>query len=570
MAAAVAETSLPPTTGSGATGAIQVEQVLAQDMGDLSASITHLRFTGYDGDGTPQYGPVRRELAPVVILENVPVSVVLLQIEYLNGFETVGIGDVEVEINPNQTEMVVNPPFQLVTLVLTDLEIAPADRSIARATTQEFIALATLADGIQRDVTELVIWGSSDEEVASITNRGVATGLESGTTTISAFIGALRGTTTLIVGDATLDSIAVNPSNSELVLGGNQQLGVVGTLTDNTTQDVTPQASFSSSNTDVASVSQDGVVTAHTIGEATITATVGEIMGETTLTVVPLEFIQRDSGAFGFIEDVAFGNNLFVAVVFTEGPSESLNTFDVVTSSDGVNWRLQRRALPFRPLQIAFGNGIFVAFGYNGGIATSPDGINWTDRSLGTTRLVRGAFGNGVFVAGTDSLLYTSVDGVTWTQRTTPWSPDGTRHVYFGRDLFVLATTRNTIATSSDGINWTERNVGARGNLYNGYFGNGRYFFREGDFGLAPANTLTSTDGITWNRLGGVRNVAVGAFGRGVFLDTQNVENSIAVSTNGTDWSLLTVPDLNLINRVIFAQDRFVVVCDGGLIFTSP
>lgn len=96
----------------------------------------------------------------------------------------------------------------------------PADQTIAKATSQQFVATATLADGARRNLSNLVTWNSSDNQVAVINNLGLATGLETGTTTISAAIGALRGRTTLMVADAALEAIAVNPPDSEVVTSG--------------------------------------------------------------------------------------------------------------------------------------------------------------------------------------------------------------------------------------------------------------------------------------------------------------------------------------------------------------
>jgi hypothetical protein len=67
------------------------------------------------------------------------------------------------------------------------------------------------------------------------------------------------------------------------------------------------------------------------------------------------------------------------------------------------------------------GTASFVAVGGSGTILTSPDGVNWTARTSGTSNWLLGVvYGNGLFVAVGRVLctILTSPDGVNWTART--------------------------------------------------------------------------------------------------------------------------------------------------------
>ena len=59
---------------------------------------------------------------------------------------------------------------------------------------------------------------------------------------------------------------------------------------------------------------------------------------------------------------------------------------------------------------VVYGNNTFVALGSSGAIFTSPDGINWTQRNSGTSHALYGVtYGNGMFVVvGDDSIIFTS------------------------------------------------------------------------------------------------------------------------------------------------------------------
>jgi uncharacterized protein YjdB len=83
----------------------------------------------------------------------------------------------------------------------------------------------------------------------------------------------------------TLSSIAISPANPTIQAGGVQQFTATGTYSDGSTKNITPQVSWSSSNTGVATIDNSGLATAVAGGTSTVTATVGTISGATTFTV---------------------------------------------------------------------------------------------------------------------------------------------------------------------------------------------------------------------------------------------------------------------------------------------
>src|SRR5207247_8307001 len=85
--------------------------------------------------------------------------------------------------------------------------------------------------------------------------------------------------------NATLVSIGVTPANPNLPQGLTGQFTATGTYSDNSTQDLTAQVAWSSSNTGVATIDSAGLVTSVAAGTTTITATLGLVSGNTTLTV---------------------------------------------------------------------------------------------------------------------------------------------------------------------------------------------------------------------------------------------------------------------------------------------
>ncbi|MCK5796081.1 MAG: Ig-like domain-containing protein, partial [Deltaproteobacteria bacterium] len=165
--------------------------------------------------------------------------------------------------------------------------------SIAKGTTQEFLATGIFSDNSNQDITNQVTWTSSDTGVATISNAagtaGTATSGSIGTTTISATLSGKTGSTDLEVTAATLQSITITPVNPSIAKGTTQQFAAMGTYSDSTTQDITTQVTWRSSKRQVASISNasgtEGLATARAEGISIITATLGTESGSTLLTV---------------------------------------------------------------------------------------------------------------------------------------------------------------------------------------------------------------------------------------------------------------------------------------------
>src|SRR5262245_41212124 len=76
------------------------------------------------------------------------------------------------------------PNLQPVTL--QSIAVTPANPSIAKGATQQFTATGTFSDNSKQDLTNQVTWASATTSVATITSSGLATGVGTGTSTISA------------------------------------------------------------------------------------------------------------------------------------------------------------------------------------------------------------------------------------------------------------------------------------------------------------------------------------------------------------------------------------------------
>jgi uncharacterized protein YjdB len=167
---------------------------------------------------------------------------------------------------------------------LVSLAIAPLTSSMPVGATKQFTATGTFSDNSTQDVTQLVLWKSSDAAVASISATGLASSFVAGTTTIQAQLGSLSQSTTLTVSVVDLVSIAITPANPTIAKRTSVKFTATGTYSDGSTAVLTA-VSWKSSKPQIANVRGSGIVHAKKAGQATITATAFGVKGTTTLTV---------------------------------------------------------------------------------------------------------------------------------------------------------------------------------------------------------------------------------------------------------------------------------------------
>ncbi len=186
---------------------------------------------------------------------------------------------------------------------------APAIASIAitpspaivmtKGESRKFTAVATLNTGVTRDVTDQVLWSSTDTAIATVGNeaadKGVVTAISKGDTTIIATDATtfVQGRTIVFVsGEAPqLKAIVVSPNPGIAQVGKNAQFAAIGVLSDGSTRDLTKDVKWSSSRTDVATIDANGLVTGVAAGDTTITASAPDptstVVGSAALKIVP-------------------------------------------------------------------------------------------------------------------------------------------------------------------------------------------------------------------------------------------------------------------------------------------
>jgi hypothetical protein len=212
----------------------------------------------------------------------------------------------------------------------------------------------------------------------------------------------------------------------------------------------------------------------------------------------------RNSGLTTTLRGIASSGSTFVTV----GDKGT-----ILSSSDAATWVSRSSGTSNQLRGVTWTGAQFVAVGTAGTILVSPDGTTWTARIPPTTSDLVGIAGSSSRIAaiGDQATVLTSSDGAVWAESPSPggtqlggvlWS--GTQFVAFG------AQNASSIYTSYDGLQWTER----RTNIGNPMYGGGTSdagIVLVGQFGVM----LGSADGIAWESkfTGGQDLYAVAWFG---------------------------------------------------------
>lgn len=227
---------------------------------------------------------------------------------------------------------------------VSSIAVAPASTSIPKGITQQFTATGTLSGGCAntQDLTTTALWSSSSTTVAAISNKGLATAVNVGSTDISATFDLVTSSTaTITVTQPVLQSITVTPANQSIALGQTQLFTAIGTFSDNTTLDITTSVIWNSSVTGIATISNTsgtkGLATSFSEGTTTITASFSGIASNAaTLTVTPAKLVLITvSPASADISIASTTTKQFTATgTFTDGSKQDVTTSVAWNSSD--------------------------------------------------------------------------------------------------------------------------------------------------------------------------------------------------------------------------------------------
>lgn len=169
--------------------------------------------------------------------------------------------------------------------------------------------------------------------------------------------------------------------------------------------------------------------------------------------------------------------------------------------------------------------------------------------------------------------FYTSSNGETWQQKSLVDFNVGTHSVTYGNSLYIMTSDHNHCLYSSDTITWTDVDVQPTSQW--GYdiswndiaFGGGKFV------AVSSSAFAITDDGQNWlykitEITPGPADIPVASwkaieYGAGKFVTIASNSNYFAYSSNGTSWTLGTLPSSLDWRDIKYANGRFIVVASG-------
>lgn len=238
--------------------------------------------------------------------------------------------------------------FTVTGATLDRIVVSPAAQSAPAGTLRQLTAQAIYTDNTSIDVTGQATWLSANSAIAAVNdagggpgggggNKGLVTALTMGSTTITASWDGKTGSASFTVTAATLATVQVTPIQPSVSVGTPLQFTATAIFSDNTSQQVTGQATWTSSAATVASVSTGaggrGITQTLSAGTATITATYNGVSGSTVLTVTPARLLTIQLTPFAPTIPVGFTTRLAATGIYSDNTTQDLTGLATWTSN---------------------------------------------------------------------------------------------------------------------------------------------------------------------------------------------------------------------------------------------
>ncbi len=230
----------------------------------------------------------------------------------------------------DETDASFNIAISLVptTIKLTNIAFVGAPTTIDQGQSIDMSQYVVLTPNDAADKS--LSWATDHDYQGVVDANGVLTAKHvGGTITVTATsvrVPSVSASHTLNITVPTITDFTLSETEATMNIGGTKTLSITAFVPEY----ATASANFSSSNTDVATVNKNGVITAKAIGDAVITATIGEVEKSCTVHVVA---VTVNSISFAN-EDINLTLGSSLLLTPTVDPAEAASQYTISYESD--------------------------------------------------------------------------------------------------------------------------------------------------------------------------------------------------------------------------------------------
>ena len=231
-------------------------------------------------------------------------------------------------LDPMEGSKVISINLLPATVKLTNLAFADAPTTIDQGASIDMSQYIVYTPNNAADKS--LTWTTDHDYQGTVDANGVLTAKHvGGTITVTATsvrVPSVSASHTLTITVPTITDFTLSETETTMNIGGTKTLSITAFVPEY----ATASANFSSSNTDVATVNKNGVITAKAIGDAVITATIGEVEKSCTVHVVA---VTVNSISFAN-EDINLTLGSSLQLTPTVDPAEAASQYTISYESD--------------------------------------------------------------------------------------------------------------------------------------------------------------------------------------------------------------------------------------------
>jgi hypothetical protein len=170
---------------------------------------------------------------------------------------------------------------------LQSITVTGPSSSLALGFNLQLTATGNYSDGSTQNLTNAVVWSSSNPAIAVVSSLGLVAGITIGDINVDASLQGITGSASITINAATLVSVSISPSNVSLltILFG-QQFTLTGTFSDGSQQPLTSTAYWTCSNPLLGLISSTGLLSPLGLGSLTVTGTVGNLSATANVNIL--------------------------------------------------------------------------------------------------------------------------------------------------------------------------------------------------------------------------------------------------------------------------------------------